>query len=51
MNPEAYEAYLKGVFYNNKWTKEGFERGIEYFKQALEKDPQNARAYAELAVA
>ena len=51
VNPEAYEAYLKGAFYNNKWTKEGFERGIEYFNRALEKDPHNARAYAELAVA
>jgi len=51
VNPEAYEAYLKGSFYNNKWTKEGFEKGIEYFNRALEKDPHNARAYAELAVA
>jgi tetratricopeptide (TPR) repeat protein len=48
---EAHELYLKGAFYNNKWTKEGFERGIEYFNRALEKDPHNARAYAELAVA
>jgi TolB-like protein/DNA-binding winged helix-turn-helix (wHTH) protein/Flp pilus assembly protein TadD len=48
---EAHELYLKGAFYNNKWTKEGFERGIEYFNRALEKDPGNARAYAGLAVA
>jgi TolB-like protein/DNA-binding winged helix-turn-helix (wHTH) protein/Tfp pilus assembly protein PilF len=51
VDPEAHELYLKGAFYNNKWTKEGFERGIEYFNRALEKDPRNARAYAELAVA
>jgi tetratricopeptide (TPR) repeat protein len=51
VNPEAHELYLKGTFYNNKWTKEGFERGIEYFNQALQKEPRNARAYAELAVA
>ncbi len=51
VNPEAHELYLKGTFYNNKWTKEGFERGIEYFNQALQKEPQNARAYAGLAVA
>jgi TolB-like protein/DNA-binding winged helix-turn-helix (wHTH) protein len=51
VDPEAHELYLKGAFYNNKWTKEGFERGIEYFNRALEKDPHNARAYAELAVA
>jgi TolB-like protein/DNA-binding winged helix-turn-helix (wHTH) protein/tetratricopeptide (TPR) repeat protein len=51
VDPEAHELYLKGAFYNTKWTKEGFERGIEYFNRALEKDPRNARAYAELAVA
>ncbi len=51
VNPEANELYLKGTFYNNKWTKEGFERGIEYFNQALQKEPRNARAYAGLAVA
>jgi TolB-like protein/DNA-binding winged helix-turn-helix (wHTH) protein/tetratricopeptide (TPR) repeat protein len=51
VNPEAFELYLKGTFYNNKWTKEGFERGIEYFNQALQKEPRNARAYAGLAVA
>jgi TolB-like protein/DNA-binding winged helix-turn-helix (wHTH) protein len=27
VNPEALELYLKGTFYNNKWTREGFERG------------------------
>ncbi len=51
VNPEAHELYLKGTFYNNKWTKESFERGIEYFNQALQKEPRNARAYAGLAVA
>jgi Tfp pilus assembly protein PilF len=51
VDPEAHQLYLKGAFYNNKWTKEGFERGIDYFNRALEKDPRNARAYAELAVA
>lgn len=51
VDPEAHELYLKGTFYNNKWTKEGFERGIQYFEQALQKEPRNARAYAGLAVA
>src|SRR5260370_10266522 len=51
VNPEAHELYLKGTFYNNKWTKEGFEQGIKYFNQALQKEPRNARAYAGLAVA
>ena len=51
INPEAHELYLKGTFYNDKWTKEGFERGIEYFNRALEMESGNARAYAGLAVA
>jgi len=51
VNAEAHELYLKGTFYNDKWTKEGFERGIEYFDQSLGKDPKNALAYAGLAVA
>jgi len=51
VDPEAHELYLKGAFYNNKWTKEGFEKGIEYFNRALERDPRNARVYGELAVA
>jgi TolB-like protein/DNA-binding winged helix-turn-helix (wHTH) protein/Tfp pilus assembly protein PilF len=51
VDPEAHELYLKGMFYNGKWTKEGFERGVEYFNRALEKEPRNARAYAGLAVA
>lgn len=51
VNTEAHELYLKGVFYNDKVTKEGFERGIKYFDQSLSKDPRNARAYAGLAAA
>jgi TolB-like protein len=51
LDPEVLELYLKGTFFNHKWTKEGFERGIEYFNQALQKAPQNARAYAGLSVA
>jgi TolB-like protein/DNA-binding winged helix-turn-helix (wHTH) protein/Tfp pilus assembly protein PilF len=50
VNAEAHELYLKGTFYNDRWTKEGFEKGIEYFDQSLSKDPRNARAYAGLAV-
>ena len=49
VNPEAYEAYLKGSYYWNKFTEEGFKRALEYFKQAIEKDPVYASAYAGLA--
>lgn len=48
-NTEAYEAYLKGRYYLNKRTGEDFKKGIEYFQQAIEKDPRYALAYAGLA--
>jgi len=48
-NPEAYRLYLKGRHYWNKWTEEGFYKAIEYFQQAIEKDPDYALAYTGLA--
>jgi TolB-like protein/Tfp pilus assembly protein PilF len=48
-DPEAYQAYLKGRFYWNKRTPEGFEKAIEYFNQAIVHDPAYALAYAGLA--
>jgi serine/threonine protein kinase/tetratricopeptide (TPR) repeat protein len=48
-NIEAYQLYLKGRYYWNKRTEEGFKKGIEYFQQAIEKDPNYALAYAGLA--
>ena len=50
-NPEAYESYLKGRFYWNKRTGEGLKKSIEFFNQAIEKDPNYALAYAGLAEA
>ncbi len=49
VNPEAYQAYLKGRYFWNKRTAEGFKKAIEYFQQAIEKDPAHALAYAGLA--
>jgi eukaryotic-like serine/threonine-protein kinase len=48
-NPEAYQAYLQGLFYWNKWTEDGFRKATEYFNQAVAKDPNFALAYAGLA--
>ena len=48
-NAEAYQLYLQGLFYWNKWTEEGFRKAIVYFNQAVEKDPKYALAYAGLA--
>jgi len=48
-NTEAYQLYLKGRFDWNKGTEEGYMKSIEFFKQALEKDPNYALAYSGLA--
>ena len=48
-NPEAYRLYLKGKYYTNKLTKEGFDTGIDYFSQAIAVDPNYALAYSGLA--
>jgi serine/threonine protein kinase/tetratricopeptide (TPR) repeat protein len=46
---EAYRLYLKGRHHWNRWTEEGFYKAIEYFQQAVEKDPAYALAYTGLA--
>lgn len=49
VNPEAYQAYLKGRYFWNKRTPEGFNKGIKYFNQAIVIDPSYAPAFAGLA--
>jgi len=48
-NPEAYQLYLKGIYYWGKRTPETLEKSRDYFNQAIEKDPSYANAYAGLA--
>ena len=48
-NTEAYELYLKGRFFWNKRTGADLRKAIEYFGQAVSKDPNYALAYAGLA--
>jgi len=48
-NTEAHEFYLKGRFFWNKRTAPDLRRSIEYFTQAIEKDPNYALAYGGLA--
>src|SRR5262249_37479703 len=48
-NPEDYQLYLKGRYHWTKRTPEATQKGIEYFQQAIEKDPSYALAYAGLA--
>jgi tetratricopeptide (TPR) repeat protein len=49
VDPEVYQLYLKGRYHWNKRTHDGFDRAIEYFQQALDKDPTYPQAYAGLA--
>ena len=49
VNPEAYEAYLKGLFFSNKESPEGARSAIRYFQGAIEKDRNFAAAYSRLA--
>jgi TolB-like protein/DNA-binding winged helix-turn-helix (wHTH) protein/Flp pilus assembly protein TadD len=49
VNPEAHEAYLKGRYFWNKRTDDGLRKAIDYFNQAIEKDPTYAPAYTGLA--
>jgi TolB-like protein/Tfp pilus assembly protein PilF len=48
-DPVAHTLYLKGRFFWNKWTKDGYAKAIEYYKQALAIDKDYALAYAGLA--
>lgn len=48
-NSEAYQLYLKGQYQLNKRTEESLAKGIEYFRQATEEDPNYALAYSGLA--
>jgi DNA-binding winged helix-turn-helix (wHTH) protein/TolB-like protein/Tfp pilus assembly protein PilF len=48
-NAEAYQAYLKGRYFWNKRTPAGLRKGIDYFRQAIDIDPNYALAYAGLA--
>lgn len=49
VDPEAYVLYLKGRYFWNKRTRESLTKAIEYFHEAIDKDPTYAQAYAGLA--
>jgi TolB-like protein/DNA-binding winged helix-turn-helix (wHTH) protein/Tfp pilus assembly protein PilF len=49
VNPDAYDAYLRGRYFWNKRTEQGLKRAIDYFDQARAIDPNYARAYSGLA--
>ena len=48
-NPDAYQDYLRGLYWWKKLNEEGLNKGVEYFRTAIKKDPAYAVAYAGLA--
>jgi eukaryotic-like serine/threonine-protein kinase len=48
-DPEAYQLYLKGLYYWEKRTPETLDKARDYFNQAIERDPGYAMAYVGLA--
>ena len=49
VNRDAYEALLKGRYYRNKRTEATTKKAMEYFREAIEKDPSYALAFASLS--
>jgi TolB-like protein/predicted Ser/Thr protein kinase len=50
INPEIYEAYLRGMYWLHRGTPEGTKKGIAFLQEAVDKDPGDARAYAGLSL-
>ena len=50
-DPEAHRLYLLARHLNDRFTREGVAKGIEYLTQALARDPAFALAWAELGTA
>jgi TolB-like protein/Tfp pilus assembly protein PilF len=48
-DPEAYRFYVKGLSYQDTLTGEGWKKAVEFFQQAISKDPEYAQAYAGMA--
>jgi tetratricopeptide (TPR) repeat protein len=49
LDPEAYDAYLKGRYYWNKRTADGLQKALIHFQQAVNQDPAYGAAYSGLA--
>lgn len=49
-NPEAYQLYLKGRYFANKFDREDLDKGLGYFRKAIELDPNYALAHDGIAM-
>jgi serine/threonine protein kinase len=49
INPKAYQLYLQGRFHWNKGDEQDLKKSVEYYRQAIAEDPNDALAYAGLA--
>ena len=49
VDPEAYDAYLKGRYYQFKFTPDDYEKALDFYRKAIDKDPTYAQAYAGVA--
>ena len=49
VNPEAYDSYLKGNYYWEKFTAAGMRKAISYYQQSIDTDPNYALGYVGLA--
>src|SRR6516162_190871 len=49
INPDAYDDYVKGLYFWNRFTPDDLRKSIQYFEQAIARDPEYAQPYAGLA--
>ncbi|MCM3903269.1 MAG: hypothetical protein ND866_16310 [Pyrinomonadaceae bacterium] len=49
ISPDAHEAYLKGLYFFDKFTVTGMKKSIEHFQQAVANEPGYAQPYARMA--
>ena len=49
VNFEAYESFLRGEYFLNRFTPDSYTKAADYFQQAIEKDPNYPAAYIKLA--
>jgi TolB-like protein/DNA-binding winged helix-turn-helix (wHTH) protein/Tfp pilus assembly protein PilF len=49
VDPAAHDFYLKGRYAQSTRSKEGLAKSLEYFQEAIQRDPRNAQAYAGIA--